>query len=94
MTERAKLEFGVLASAVLLGFAGDGLLRALPWGANFALWMGGLLLALATLAAWRREALAGAGVPLLELEVDCVDARNQGEGQQRTRLQAFAETLG
>jgi len=34
------------------------------------------------------------GVPVLNLEVDCVDAGNFAEGQLRTRLQAFLEMLG
>ncbi|HOR01331.1 MAG TPA: 2-hydroxyacyl-CoA dehydratase family protein [Anaerolineae bacterium] len=41
-----------------------------------------------------RDALAAAGMPLLELEGDCVDARGCPEGQQRTRLMAFVEALG
>lgn len=65
MTERAKLEFGVLTGAVLLGVLGDGLLRKLPWGVNFALWMSALLVALVALALWKRDARAGAGKWLL-----------------------------
>jgi hypothetical protein len=37
--------------------------------------------------------LKRAGVPVLNLEVDCVDPRNFSEGQLRTRLQAFMELL-
>lgn len=33
------------------------------------------------------------GVPVLNLEVDCVDDRKFGEGQMRTRLEAFLEML-
>jgi len=33
------------------------------------------------------------GVPVLNLEVDCVDTRNFAEGQLRTRLEAFLEML-
>jgi len=33
------------------------------------------------------------GVPVLNLEVDCVDDRKFGEGQLRTRLEAFLEML-
>ncbi len=40
-----------------------------------------------------RDALARAGIPLLDLEGDCVDARESREGQQRTRLAAFIEAL-
>jgi len=34
------------------------------------------------------------GVPVLNLEVDCVDPRNFSEGQLRTRLEAFIEMIG
>jgi len=37
--------------------------------------------------------LKAIGVPVLNLEVDCVDSRNFSEGQLRTRLEAFAEML-
>ncbi len=33
------------------------------------------------------------GVPVLNLEVDCVDSRNFSEGQVKTRLEAFMEVL-
>ena len=33
-------------------------------------------------------------IPVLNLEVDCVDARQFAEGQVRTRLEAFVEMLG
>jgi benzoyl-CoA reductase/2-hydroxyglutaryl-CoA dehydratase subunit BcrC/BadD/HgdB len=33
------------------------------------------------------------GVPVVNLEVDCVDTRNFAEGQLRTRLEAFMEML-
>ena len=32
-------------------------------------------------------------IPVLNLEVDCVDPRNFSEGQARTRLQAFVEMI-
>jgi benzoyl-CoA reductase/2-hydroxyglutaryl-CoA dehydratase subunit BcrC/BadD/HgdB len=34
-----------------------------------------------------------AGIPMLSLEVDCIDQRNFSEGQLRTRVQAFMEML-
>jgi benzoyl-CoA reductase/2-hydroxyglutaryl-CoA dehydratase subunit BcrC/BadD/HgdB len=34
------------------------------------------------------------GLPVLNLEVDCMDERNFAEGQMRTRLEAFLEMLG
>jgi benzoyl-CoA reductase/2-hydroxyglutaryl-CoA dehydratase subunit BcrC/BadD/HgdB len=33
------------------------------------------------------------GIPTLNLEVDCVDPRNYAEGQLKTRLEAFIETI-
>jgi len=39
------------------------------------------------------EGLNDIGVPVLNLEVDCVDPRNFSEGQLRTRLEAFMEML-
>ncbi len=39
------------------------------------------------------DGLKSIGVPVLSLEVDCVDARNFSEGQMRTRLEAFLELL-
>lgn len=40
-----------------------------------------------------QDSLAEIGVPVLNLEVDCVDVRNFSEGQLRTRLEAFLEML-
>jgi benzoyl-CoA reductase/2-hydroxyglutaryl-CoA dehydratase subunit BcrC/BadD/HgdB len=40
-----------------------------------------------------QEGLKEAGIPVLNLEVDCIDPRNFAEGQLRTRLQAFVEML-
>jgi len=40
-----------------------------------------------------QETLAALGVPVLNLEVDCVDRRNWAEGQVRTRLEAFLEMI-
>ena len=65
MTERTKLGLGILGAALLLGIAGDGLLRALPWGLNVFLWMSGLVVALVFLGRWRREVLRGTGAWLL-----------------------------
>ncbi len=39
------------------------------------------------------EGLKEIGVPVLNLEVDCVDARSFAEGQLKTRLEAFIEML-
>lgn len=40
------------------------------------------------------EGLREVGVPVLNLEVDCVDDRNFAAGPLRTRIEAFLETLG
>ena len=37
--------------------------------------------------------LKDVGVPVLNLEVDCVDERNFAAGQVRTRIEAFMEML-
>lgn len=39
------------------------------------------------------EGLKKIGVPVLNLEVDCIDPRNFSEGQLKTRIQAFVEML-
>lgn len=40
-----------------------------------------------------QEGLGGVGVPVLNLEVDCVDSRAFAEGQMRTGLEAFVEMI-
>ena len=40
-----------------------------------------------------KEALQEVGVPVIHLDVDCVDERNFSEGQLMTRLEAFMEML-
>ncbi len=40
-----------------------------------------------------KEALQAVGVPLIHLDVDCVDERNYAEGQTIARLEAFMEML-
>lgn len=40
-----------------------------------------------------REKLAEAGVPLLNLDIDCIDSRSYSPGQVKTRLQGFMEML-
>jgi hypothetical protein len=63
------LELHLLFAAIWLGVLGDALLRTLPWGLNFLLWMAVLLAALLLLGRARPEACAGNGrwliVPLL-----------------------------
>jgi len=40
-----------------------------------------------------KEALQNVGIPLIHLDVDCVDERNYSHGQILTRLEAFMEML-
>jgi len=40
-----------------------------------------------------RDALLDVGVPMISLDVDCVDERNFAEGQLMTRLEGFMEML-
>src|SRR3989454_11683286 len=69
MNEKTKFGLGIVAAALPLGALADGLLRAAPWGVNFAVWMAVFVAALALLARWRPAALAGSGrwffLPLL-----------------------------
>jgi hypothetical protein len=64
MNDTAKLEISPIAAAFSLGILGDMLLRATPWGLNFALW--GCALA-ASIALFRREVLKDGGQWLLLL---------------------------
>lgn len=61
----------------------DGVINPCHWGCRQGTGARGLL----------EEGLKSVGVPVLNLEVDCVDARNFSEGQLRTRLEAFIELL-
>jgi benzoyl-CoA reductase/2-hydroxyglutaryl-CoA dehydratase subunit BcrC/BadD/HgdB len=40
------------------------------------------------------QGLKEIGVPVLNLEIDCVDSRNLAQGQIETRIEAFTEILG
>src|SRR5439155_810596 len=64
LTERTRLGLEVLATGVVLGIAGDALLRATPWGLNAFL----CTVALAAAAAWlvyRRRIAVGRDAPWL-----------------------------
>src|SRR5437667_254233 len=66
LTERTRLGLEVLATGVVLGIAGDALLRATPWGLNAFL----CTLALAAAAAWlvyRRRIAVGRDAPWLAM---------------------------
>ena len=62
MKDRTRRGLDVLQAALILGVAGDALLRATPWGLNLLLWMVLALLAGLWLAArWRRVSLTDDG---------------------------------
>lgn len=61
----------------------DGALNPCHWGCRQGTGARGLV----------ERGLAEVGVPVLNLDVDCIDERNFAFGQLRTRLEAFLETL-
>ncbi len=61
MTNTTKLGLSILMVALLLGVAGDVLLRATPWGLNLLLWVLALALSLSAVAQWRAISLTGGG---------------------------------
>ena len=61
----------------------DGAINPCHWGCRQGTGARGLI----------SDGLKEIGVPVLNLEVDCVDTRNYAEGQLRTRIEAFVEML-
>jgi len=61
----------------------DGAINPCHWGCRQGTGARGLI----------SDGLKEIGVPVLNLEVDCVDTRNYAEGQLRTRIEAFIEML-
>ena len=61
----------------------DGAINPCHWGCRQGAGARGLI----------SDGLKEIGVPVLNLEVDCVDKRNFAEGQLRTRIEAFVEML-
>jgi benzoyl-CoA reductase/2-hydroxyglutaryl-CoA dehydratase subunit BcrC/BadD/HgdB len=61
----------------------DGAVNPCHWGCRQGTGARGLI----------QAGLKEIGVPVVNLEVDCVDTRNFAEGQLRTRLEAFMEML-
>ena len=61
----------------------DGAINPCHWGCRQGTGARGLI----------SEGLKEIGVPVLNLEVDCMDTRNFAEGQLRTRIEAFVEML-
>lgn len=64
-------------------YAVDAVINPCHWGCRQGTGTRGLI----------QGALQEHGIPVLNLEVDCVDARQFAEGQIRTRLEAFVEML-
>jgi len=61
----------------------DGAINPCHWGCRQGTGARGLI----------TEGLKEIGIPVLNLEVDCVDSRNFSEGQLKTRIEAFTEML-
>ncbi len=64
-------------------YAVDGAINPCQWGCRQGTGARGLV----------EAGLRASGVPVANLEVDCVDPRSFAEGQLRTRLEAFVEML-
>ena len=65
MLSKGRLELSVLGTALVMGILADALLRAMPWGLNFLIWMAALSAAITFHARWREETLSGGGQWLL-----------------------------
>lgn len=61
MTNTTKIALSLLLAALLLGMAGDVLLRATPWGINVLLWMLAIALSIIAVAQWQNIQLTGGG---------------------------------
>ncbi|MCS7287093.1 MAG: 2-hydroxyacyl-CoA dehydratase family protein [Anaerolineae bacterium] len=72
------------ALADVQAFKADGVIHFNHWGCRQS--QGAIALL--------RRRLRGEGVPLLELEGDCIDENGYQEGQIRVRMEAFLESLG
>lgn len=72
-----------LLTELALEYRVDGAINPCHWGCRQGTGARGLI----------ADRLRESGVPVLNLEVDCVDPRNFPEGQLRTRLEAFLELI-
>ncbi|MGE0826013.1 MAG: DUF4153 domain-containing protein [Candidatus Binatia bacterium] len=61
VSERARLGFGVVMGALILGVLGDGLLRTTPWGVNVPIWIVALGAVVIWLVRWQHIVLEGQG---------------------------------
>ncbi len=57
MNDKTKIGLGILEAAALLGILGDALLREIPWGLNFFLWIIALVAAMTALKMRRKAEL-------------------------------------
>lgn len=65
ISEGTRTGLGVAGAALVLGMAGDALLRSAPWGLNLALWTAALVIAVAALQRWAQvEDAAVAWIPV------------------------------
>lgn len=69
MSDTSTVGLGILLAACILGFFGDALLRAVPWGINLLLWIVMLVMAVAVLIRQSDVSLTGGGrwlaIPIL-----------------------------
>lgn len=65
LSDKSQRGLSVVALALVLGVAGDALLRVTPWGINVGLWMALLLVGGVGLVRWQRISVAGEGEGLL-----------------------------
>jgi benzoyl-CoA reductase/2-hydroxyglutaryl-CoA dehydratase subunit BcrC/BadD/HgdB len=65
-------------------FKVDGVINPSHWGCRQSAGVRGLF----------KDAFQAIGIPLIHLDVDCVDERNYARNQVLTRLEAFMELLG
>src|SRR5438552_1558828 len=65
MNEQTKIGLAALAAAIVVGIAGDALLRATPWGLNAPLFITAFALAFLAVAGSQRVTLRGGGRWLL-----------------------------
>jgi hypothetical protein len=61
MSHTTKLALSLLLTALLLGVAGDLVLRPTPWGINMLLWIAALSFGLVAVAQWNNLKLSGGG---------------------------------
>ena len=61
----------------------DGAINPCHWGCRQGTGARGMI----------QDGLKEIGIPVLNLEVDCIDTRNFAEGQLKTRIEAFLETI-